>query len=410
MARICQIADEQDIDLILIAGDVFDHFNPDTASVELFYQTLRKLTKGGTRPVIAIAGNHDSGERLSAPDPLARSMGIFLVGQPFGPSLRLRSGQATPLRDQKTSVLENGITVCDFNNGLLEISFENAGPSTALRDLGSGDGSTVRIIATPYTNEFRLKQALLEEDKEKELRQVLQSRWKALTELEGEADFNLLMTHLFVVKQGEALPEEPSDEKPILHVGGTQAVFTSNFPDKLDYAALGHLHGFREVGGKNYPICYASSPLQYSFGESGKTGQVVIVTLEKDQKTQVEPIALEVGKPLLRYNADGVSDALQWLQSHPDALVELTLKTEAFLTAKDRQTLHEAHEGIVQIIPELSHSTQSAVEGHYGSVETPDLTLSREELFYQYFENRHGQAASEDIKALFKEILNAEKS
>ncbi len=69
----------------MVSGDLFDTFNPSTEAIELFYKTLKRLTAGGHRPVIAIAGNHDSPDRIEAPDPLARECGIIFAGYPpFG--------------------------------------------------------------------------------------------------------------------------------------------------------------------------------------------------------------------------------------------------------------------------------------------------------------------------------------
>ena len=75
--EICSIADQEEIDLVLLAGDIFDTFNPAHEAVELLYKTLRRLSKNGTRPVIAISGNHDSTQFVEAPDPLARELGII---------------------------------------------------------------------------------------------------------------------------------------------------------------------------------------------------------------------------------------------------------------------------------------------------------------------------------------------
>ena len=64
--EICRIAEEKAVDLILVAGDLFDNSNPSIESTELFYKTLRRLSADGSRAVIAIAGNHDSPERIAA--------------------------------------------------------------------------------------------------------------------------------------------------------------------------------------------------------------------------------------------------------------------------------------------------------------------------------------------------------
>ena len=80
--EICQIADDQAVDAVIIAGDLFDTFNPPVEAIDLLYKTLKKLTNRGKRPVIAIAGNHDSPSRIDSPDPLARECGIIFMGLP----------------------------------------------------------------------------------------------------------------------------------------------------------------------------------------------------------------------------------------------------------------------------------------------------------------------------------------
>ncbi len=82
LEEICEIAEREKVNAILIAGDLFDTYNPPTESVELFYRILKRLSANGTRAVIAIAGNHDSPERIEAPDPLARECGIIFAGYP----------------------------------------------------------------------------------------------------------------------------------------------------------------------------------------------------------------------------------------------------------------------------------------------------------------------------------------
>ena len=79
--EICQVADQEEVDLVLLAGDIFDAFNPSHESVELLYKTLRRLSKNGMRPVVAISGNHDSTQFVEAPDPLARELGILFYSR-----------------------------------------------------------------------------------------------------------------------------------------------------------------------------------------------------------------------------------------------------------------------------------------------------------------------------------------
>ena len=73
LEEICEIADRENVDVVLVAGDLYDSFNPTIEATELFYKILRRLTQDGKRPVVAIAGKHDSPTRIEAPNPLARA-------------------------------------------------------------------------------------------------------------------------------------------------------------------------------------------------------------------------------------------------------------------------------------------------------------------------------------------------
>ena len=82
MDELLNLAEQQQVDLVLVAGDLFDSFYPSTAAIDLFYKSLKRLAKEGSRAVVAIAGNHDSPSLINAPNPLARECGIILIGQP----------------------------------------------------------------------------------------------------------------------------------------------------------------------------------------------------------------------------------------------------------------------------------------------------------------------------------------
>src|SRR5690606_14178459 len=77
LEEIIGIAENEKVDLVVLAGDIFDAFNPSHEAVELLYRTLRRLSNNGLRPIIAISGNHDSTQFVAAPDPLARELGIL---------------------------------------------------------------------------------------------------------------------------------------------------------------------------------------------------------------------------------------------------------------------------------------------------------------------------------------------
>jgi exonuclease SbcD len=378
LREIYEIADREQVDAILVAGDLFDTFNPPTEAVDLFYKTLKSLSNNGRRPVIAIAGNHDSPDRIEAPDPLARECGIIFAGYP---------NSVVP-----TFELESGLKVLQSEEGFLELQL----PGTPI---------PLRLLLTPYANEFRLKTYLGHENSEEELRTVLQGKWQELAaKYCDNTGVNLLVTHLFVVKKGDTLPEEPTDEKSILHVGGAQVIYSENIPAKIQYTAIGHLHRMHKVDSQPCPVYYSGSPLSYSFAEANQKKYVLVIDTEPGKQATINEIELTNGKRLLRKRAEGIDEALLWLTDNQDCLVELTMVTDTFLTAQERKQLSAAHNGIVAIIPEV----RNAAEFQSGSKKGIDLTRNMEELFTDYFRHSKGQEPNEEIMKLFTEILAEE--
>lgn len=373
LSEIAEIADQHQIDVVLVAGDLFDNYNPPTEAVELLYKSLKRLSNNGKRAVVAIAGNHDSPDRIEAPDPLARECGIIFSGYP---DFHIPEFE-----------LESGVRVSRSEPGFIELA------------LPAYD-YPLRLLLSPYANEYRLKTFLGLENTEEELRLALERRWKKLADTYcDDKGVNMLLAHLYFMKKGEMPPEEPEDEKPILHVGGAQAVYSENIPSQIQFAALGHLHRYQVIDKIPCPVVYSSSPLSYSFSEAGQEKYVVVIDAEPAKSVRFAKVALSAGKPLQRKKFTNMNAALQWLEENPDVLIELTLVTESYISADDRKRLMQAHGGIVTLIPEVANP--GAVQN---STRNIDLSQDMEELFLQFFQYRHGQTPNQELIYLFKEI------
>ncbi|HYG37540.1 MAG TPA: exonuclease subunit SbcD [Cytophagales bacterium] len=374
LEEICEIADREKVDAVIIAGDLFDTYNPSSEAVELFYRTLKKISNGGKRLVFAIAGNHDSPERIEAPDVLARECGIVFAGYP--------NSLIQPCQ------LGSGICIVKSDEGFAEIKLPDF-------------QYTLRIVFTPYANEFRLKTFISHENPDEEYRTILTERWKILSEKYCDPQgVNILMAHLYVMKKDENPPEEPEDEKPILHVGGAQAVFSENFPDQIQYVALGHIHRKQTIDKNPCPIAYSGSPLAYSFGEANQDKFIKVIEAEPGKPVSSKSIKLKSGKKLLRKKFKDILQAADWLKENQEALVEITIVTEKFLSGEDKKLLMGSHEGIINIIPEVTDKT--FLESL--SSRTIDLSKSNEELFKEYFQFRYESLPNERLLKLFKEV------
>lgn len=374
MEEITKIADDEDIDLVLVAGDLFDNFNPGVDAVELFYKTLKRLSLNGRRPVIAISGNHDSPSLINAPDPLARECGIILIGHP--------KAEISPFGTEHFKITKS-------KAGFIELAIENI-------------DFPVRILHTPYANEIRLKE-YFGENKEEEINKVLSQTWKELAdEYCDKSGVNLLTAHLYMNKRGAEILEEPEGEKPI-KIGNADLIFSDTIPEQIQYTALGHLHGFQNIGTKEKPVIYSSSPLCYSFSEAGQTKYVSIIDIEPGKAVSYEKKALQSGRTLVRKTFTSVENAVEWLTGNPNTFIELTLESETFLTADERRLIYQSHNGIVHLIPKVKNRELAKQESH-----EVNLNQNIEILFKDFFKSKNGgQEANEELMNLFNEILNA---
>lgn len=376
LEEICQVADREDVDLVLLAGDIFDTFNPSHDAVELLYKTLRSLSKQGSRPIVAISGNHDSGQFVEAPDPLARQLGILFYS---------RYDTIIPC-----GTLDGGVEITKSESGFVELTLPKY-------------GFPIRLLLAPYANEVSLRTHLGEEDREAAFREVLAGKWRSLAESYCDADgVNLFMGHFFFMKEGEPPESEPESERPILHVGGTQALFTDHLPAQIQYAALGHLHRYHAITHPSIPVVYASSPLAYSFSEADQEKKVVIIEAEPSKPVSYRPIALSQGRPLYRVKFDDLAKAIQWLGENPYCFVELTYETDHSIDAATRKALLKAHDGIVNLIPQIKNP-----EGQQDfSLQVEDLGKDMVSLFQLFYQSEKGQEPNDELLGIFKEVIS----
>ncbi|RZS94596.1 metallophosphoesterase family protein [Cecembia calidifontis] len=378
LQEIVDIAEKEDVDLVLLAGDIFDSFNPNHEAVELLYKTLKKLSNNGQRPIIVISGNHDSTQFIEAPDPLAKEMGIFFYS---------KYDSLIP-----TGRLDNGIQILQSETGFVELKL----PKYEF---------PVRILLAPYANELLLKTYLGEGDREQEFRQLLATKWQLLANKYcDDKGVNLFVGHFFFAKEGEALEVEPESERPILHVGGTQALYTQNIPSQIQYAALGHLHRYHAVAKEPCPIVYSSSPLAYSFSEADQEKQVVLNEALPGKAVNYRPIALKKGRPLYRKTFHNLESALEWLGENPYCFVELTYVTESAIDASIRKALVKAHDGIVNLIPQI----KNPLGQENLSLKVEDLEKDMLSLFKMYYQSEKGLEPNPELLNLFKEVISQE--
>lgn len=372
---LCATVEEQDIDLILVAGDIYDTYNPSAAAEELFYYAMDRLSGGGKRAVVAVAGNHDNPERLCAASPLALKNGIILLGYP----------SSSP-----------GV----YNSGGGELQIVASGPGWLELAVPGCDHHAV-ILTLPYPSESRLAEILAQYPDEEMLQRAYSEKIGCIFETLGEKfrkdTVNLAVGHLFL------MGGKSSESERTLQVGGAMTVDPEILPANAHFVALGHLHRPQEIKGAPCPTFYSGSPLAYSFSEADYGKAVFIIDAIPGQEADVQIEYLHCGKPLRKWVAqEGIGQALQWCEEGRDknAWVDLEIVTDRVLTVEEQKKLRELHPGIVNIRPRLK--TEASAELSPQSREGQKI----DDLFKDYYKYRTGTEIPDNLLEVFLEILD----
>jgi exonuclease SbcD len=252
----------ESVDVLLIAGDIFDLSNPSAASVRLFYTFLNQATKANPDlQIIVTAGNHDSPSRLEAPKPLLESSKIHIVGLVE----RDTNGGldydklVVPLKNKKDEV----------EAWCLAVPFLRTGEYPVLAD-----------CSDPYAEGVAA---------------MYDAVYAAALTHKQDGQVIIAMGHLTAAGSERTSADE--DERPIM--GGVECIAADAFPAGLSYVALGHIHKAQKVGGKDH-IRYCGSPIPMSFTEANYKHQVLSFELNKGNLTDLKAIEIPVAVALKR--------------------------------------------------------------------------------------------------------------
>lgn len=296
------------IELLVVAGDLFDRSIAPTESVALWRRVLLSMSERGVA-VVAIAGNHDGADRVASHDGLTDAARIFVRGGYD------RAGEIIRL---------------EFSDGPLD------------------------LVAVPFLDPIAAppewKAAFSARDESRTHESVLAAALGRAREslAERASDRSLAIVHAFVM--GSSV----SDSERQLSVGGTDRVSTEVL-EGFSYVALGHLHTPQSIGGTD-TIRYSGTPIPYSFSETAPKS-VVIIDMAPDGSCDVSTVPVPVGRPVA--SITGTIEQLLAPDAHPEAIdcfVRATLTDATYVTdAKVR--LAERYPHIIDVVMALSGST-----------------------------------------------------
>ena len=244
LSHLIEEIEKLEIDVLIMAGDLYDRAIPPKEAVSLANQTFTTITQKLKVPVLVIAGNHDSNERLEFGSELLSTGNLFIEGT------------------TKESIRK--VTIKDTNFYLL-----------------------------PYDDHRNIRR-VVKDDSIRTPEEALKAQLEVISEGWKEEELNVLLYHGFIINTKEdEVPEESESERPL--TVGTVEYVPVELVEDFDYVALGHLHKAQRV--KHEHVRYSGSPLKYSKSEANHKKQHLLVDLSKEG-LEVEPVEITLSKDL----------------------------------------------------------------------------------------------------------------
>lgn len=339
-------------DAVLIAGDIYDRSVPSAEAVSLFDWFLTELSfLQPAVPVLIIAGNHDSAERLDYAGAILERQQIYIAGRPpVKPEDRIRK---VTLHDSCGAV--NFYLLPFVRPGIVRAVFpEGEAPDDY-------DGAVRELIRREQVD---------------------------------ESERNVILSHQFYTAAGIP-PEEAGSES--VRVGGLDNVDISALK-AFDYCALGHIHRRQQAG--TGPAWYCGTPLQYSVSEYRDEKTLTMVELkEKGMPPVITAIPLH---PLRQVRV--LKGTLEEVLAGAD---EKLRQDYVSVVLTDEKELYEPVDRLEKVYPRLLEIRLEQIRTAYETQqEQPDLDLSDPlAVFEQFFEEMHGRSMEKEELALLKEIV-----
>jgi exonuclease SbcD len=382
---LAQTIEDEKVDALLVAGDVFDTSTPSNRAQELYYRFLCRVAASCCRHVVVIAGNHDSPSFLNAPKELLRALNVYVVGS------------VTDVLDDEVIVLHK-------------------------------DGKPEAIVcAVPYLRDKDIRTVEPGEtidDKNAKLVEGLKNHYTDVcgiaeqkrTEFENAGHDGIpivAMGHLFTAG-GKTFDGDGVRE---LYVGSLAHVGEEVFPSSIDYLALGHLHVPQAVSSAEH-IRYCGSPIQMGYGEAKQEKKVVLIEFNS-----TTPIIQEFPVPCFQQlvrivgSLDDIHAKLEELKKEESAAWLEIEYSGSDIIGNLREMLDEAIADSAMEIRRIHNRhvmdrvmSTIAKEETLDDLDTSDVFTRCLETFDVPDEDREELTASynEIIKELMEEDINAE--
>ncbi|RDV16010.1 exonuclease subunit SbcD [Pontibacter diazotrophicus] len=367
-----QTIEQEQVEALIMAGDVFDNGAPSNTALKLYYDFLRKVCATCCRHIIITGGNHDSVSTLNAPRELLECFNIYVIGgatpDPLDELIELRNTQG---------VLELVVCAVPFLRDR-DIRLSVAGESYEERETRIKEGIAAHYEAfVPHLQQYK------------------------------EQDIPVVATgHLF------AAGSTASDSEKEIHVGNLGQIGADQFPKEFDYVALGHLHRPQQVN-KRHHIRYSGSPIPLSFSEVTDKKVNYVLDFKDGKLADLKELEIPCCRKLVRFkgslekvkqqlavydNSDYTLTAWAEIQVELDTpLPDLNQQLEEVLSLKPEiQLLIHRPPLIKATVQTLEQQVHEEVDLH---------TLREKDVFLKRCESAYPDSDHAELVATFSELL-----
>jgi DNA repair protein SbcD/Mre11 len=350
LEQVVEVARDSEVDLIIVAGDLFDRGVPPFVSLRLVLEYLVALAATGAR-VVAVPGNHDSVDLFDVLQPHLEHSGVTLVHKPKRPQ----------------------------DGGVVTVP--------------SRDGSeTARVACFPFLHEAHVIEFLeAPEDRYKSyadrVRDICRVYSAYLEKNPAKNAVDVLVGHFMI--HGAV----PSGSERELHIGEAYMASQDAVPHTFHYAALGHIHKAQPAPGAEDYARYSGSLMQLDFGEAGQEKSVAVVEVTASGRRHVDEIPITAGRELKR-----VRGTLQELKERESDLARAILAVDVITDGPAPGIADEVRE----IFPDALYVKADYPRAEAESLDREGMTLS--DLYEAYVVKQYGSPASSDLKNAFKEL------
>jgi len=354
--QVYKAIEEKKPDVVIIAGDLYDRSIPPVQAVELLNETLRKIVKDLNTKVIALAGNHDSNERIEFASSLLYDSGLYIVG--------------------------------NLKNKIDKITLED-------------ESGKVNFYPIPYADVPYVRD-LFEDENIKTYDSAMERIVSEIHKEFNDDERNVAIAHGYVTKIKDdyyELLEESDSEKP-LSIGGTDYINSKHF-EKFNYTALGHLHGPQKVGSDK--IRYSGSLMKYSFSEVNQRKGITIVDLDKDGNIHIEIYDLKPRRDF-RIKIGTLEEVLNSYDKDKE-------NNEDYIKVilKDKGELLDPMAKIRSVYPNVMELTREerAIRGGSRSVATNIKEKSKLSLFKSFYKDIMDEDCEEEELNIMERVMES---